>query len=154
MLLDSYGRQDGQKAWDRRPEDFTHPNLLEWVSESRGDLLGALLTLARHWHSVGKPRWIGRPPGSFEGWARTVGGILETAGIPGFLGNTKEMLDKTTEGTGEWETFLTTWHNAFGEAKLTAKDLVERLHEDEFDAVRETLPAQLATHYIDGSTML
>ena len=142
------------KPWDRSPESFTHPNLLEWVGESRGELLGALLTLARHWYAEGRPRWNGRPPGSFEGWARVVGGILETAGIPGFLGNTKEMLDRTTAGTSEWETFLTAWHNAFGENSLTAKELVKRLHEDEFEALRETLPAELASHYIDGSTIL
>jgi hypothetical protein len=132
-----------------------HPNLLEWVAENRGELLGALLTISRYWYFVGKPRWSGRPPGSFEGWARTVGGILETVGTEGFLGNTMEMLDRTTSVTGEWETFLTAWRSAFGSEKLTAKELVERLEKDEFEDLREALPAQLANHYFDVSaTML
>jgi len=142
------------KPWERPPESFTHPNLLEWVAESRGELLGALLTIARHWHATGKPRWSGRPPGSFEGWARVVGGILESAGIEGFLGNTMEMLNRTTSGTSEWESFLTTWHNAFGEYPLTAKELVERLHEDQFEAVRNALPAQLASYYLEATPLL
>ena len=32
--------------------------------------------------------------GSFEGWAEVMGGILQVAGVPGFLGNLQEMYEQ------------------------------------------------------------
>ena len=57
---------------------------------------GAALTLARNWFSEGRPQWSGRPLGSYEEWSRLVGGILEAADIPGFLGNKSEARDRST----------------------------------------------------------
>ena len=44
--------------------------------------------------------WLaaGRPPGkrilgSFESWAAVVGGILEHAGVPGFLQDTEQLYE-------------------------------------------------------------
>src|SRR5829696_8478332 len=143
------------KPWDRSPEEFKHPDLLGWVSATRGELLGAILTLGRNWFSVGKPRWTGRPPGSFEGWARTVGGILESAGIQGFLGNASEMLDRTSTTISEWEAFLAAWHDTFGEKGITAKQLVEHLEDEEGGAdLREILPAELAVPLADADPLL
>jgi DNA polymerase I-like protein with 3'-5' exonuclease and polymerase domains len=144
-----------EKPWDRKPEQFIHPNLLDWVSEVRGDLLGAILTLARNWYSIGKPQWSGRPPGSFEGWARTVGGILQAAGVPGFLGNADEMFDKVVAGVGEWESFLVAWRENFGENDITTKWLVEHLEdEDAGDDLRDVLPAELAFLLADGGALV
>jgi len=144
-----------EKPWDRPPESFTHPNLLEWVAESRGELLGALLTLARNWFAVGKPRWTGRPPGSFEGWARLVGGILQAAGIPGFLGNADEMFDQLVTGGGEWEAFLALWHDTFDEGGITTKLLLNLLEDEERGAnLREVLPAELAFPLAESDPLL
>jgi hypothetical protein len=58
------------------------------VTDHRGDLIAALLVLARYWFLNGrpKPKKV-RSLGSFETWCNVVGGILELAGVEGFLGN-------------------------------------------------------------------
>ena len=137
------------KPWDRPVDSFRHPDLLGWVADNRGELLGALLTLTRNWFAAGRPRWTGRPPGSFEEWARTVGGILEFSGIHGFLGNTDEMLDRTASTANEWEPFLGAWRESYGDRSLTAKDLVTELHRDEENPLHEMLPAELAVTFAE-----
>jgi len=155
-----------EKPWDRPIDSFTHPDLLGWVADSRGKLLGAILTLARNWFARGKPRWTGRPPGSFESWARTVGGILQAAGIEGFLGNADKMFDTVVEGVGEWEGFLALWHDTLGETGITSKRLVELLDgpqlrvdpdskdEDTGADLREVLPTELALALAEGGSLV
>jgi hypothetical protein len=76
-----------------RPEqrEFKIPNLRAWATKHRGDLLAALLTMARYWFVLGKPKPKIKPIGSFELWTTTVGGILQSCGIKGFLGNTEKF---------------------------------------------------------------
>lgn len=82
---------------DQSPElrdngQFAHPNLRAWTLQNRPRLVQACLTLIRAWHVAGCPA-PDRPVsmGSFEPWEHAIGGILQLAGIEGFL-----------EGTGEW----------------------------------------------------
>lgn len=65
---------------------FRHDNLSAWVDEHRGDLVWAALTVARAWVAAGRPRGM-TTIGSYEEWARALGGMLAVAGVPGFLGN-------------------------------------------------------------------
>ena len=94
------------------PEDrkgFRHENLLAWVQEHREKLVRAVLVLIRAWIAAGRP--IDGVPtiGMFESWAKTVGGILKTAGIPGFLGNLKRFRARADgEGT-TWRQFVAAW---------------------------------------------
>ena len=70
---------------------FRHSDLKGWVREHRGELLGAAYTLWRHWIAKGRvPADV--TLGSFEHWARTIGGVLKAAGIEGFLAGTAEWL--------------------------------------------------------------
>src|SRR5207245_1206363 len=41
------------RPWKRT--GFTHPELIQWVSENRERLLAALLTIAVSWFAAGKP---------------------------------------------------------------------------------------------------
>ena len=133
-------------AKDSRPwkrEKFKHPDLTSWVEKSRGELVGAVLTIARGWYAAGKPKAEGVPRlGSFEAWAEIVGGILAFAGIEGFLGNLEELYSKADEGNAEWEAFLEEWWRQRGEDKITVKDLA-KLIEDE-KALRDVLPGDLS----------
>jgi hypothetical protein len=57
---------------------FKHPDLLGWIREHRPALVAALLTICRAWFVAGKP--VSAYPvtlGSYEHWAKTVGGILK-----------------------------------------------------------------------------
>jgi len=75
------------------PEDrtgFRHGEIEAWVTENRGKLIWACLTLIQNWVAGG------RQPGSvskasYGAWSRVMGGILESAGFVGFLGNESDM---------------------------------------------------------------
>lgn len=72
-----------------RPElrdNFYHQDLVGWVRQNRPELLWALQVFINHWVAQGMPDGK-QKLGSFEDWARITGGILECAGIGGFLGN-------------------------------------------------------------------
>ena len=55
---------------------FRHNPLLPWVASHRGELLAALLTLARTWFAAGCPRAKLTVVGGYEEWSQMVGGIL------------------------------------------------------------------------------
>ena len=94
-------------------EGFRHPNLLAWVWQNRARLVAACLTLGRAWIAAGMPRHQ-KTIGSFEGWAQVMGGILEVAGVPGFLGNLKEMYERADAEGGVWRGFVGLWWDRFG----------------------------------------
>lgn len=78
-------RLDAKMATPWRGRQFKHPNLREWVTENRGKLIGALLTMVRAWYCAGCPQREERGLGSFEVWSRVVGGVLDNAQVDGFL---------------------------------------------------------------------
>ncbi|HZC19722.1 MAG TPA: hypothetical protein VE225_08405, partial [Rubrobacteraceae bacterium] len=141
------------RPWERDPQSFTHPNILSWVGDNRGELLSALLTIARNWFAAGRPKWSGRPLGTFEGWSVTLGGMLESAGIVGFLDNQPEVYDRVADdGSEEWEEFLTAWHETYGEEAITVKKLLEDL--DGNQVLKYALPVTLALAYAESGNMV
>jgi putative DNA primase/helicase len=105
-------------------EGFRHPNLLAWVWQNRARLVAACLTLGRAWIAAGRPRHQ-KTIGSFEGWAEVMGGILEVAGVPGFLGNLKEMYERADAEGAVWRVFVGLWWQRFGTAEVGSSDLYE-----------------------------
>jgi hypothetical protein len=120
-------RLNAQTAQPWRRRNFRHPGLIGWASENRGRLLGALLTVARAWWADGCPPAEAPTLGSFEGWARTVGGVLAHAGIGDFLGNLDELYQRVDEDGAQWQAFFGAWHDALGETEVTVAELVKRL---------------------------
>ncbi len=90
--------------WER--VGFRHPDLLEWVGTHRGQLIGAILTLARGWWAAGRPAAKSPVIGSFEPWCRVLGGILEHADARDFLGNLRTMYETADEEGRQWESFI------------------------------------------------
>lgn len=120
----------GFRPWLR--DGFKYPNLEEHVLRNRGQILHAVLTLARHWYALGCPAPQLRPLGSFEGWNRMVGGILESAGIEGFMGNAHEAFEDADTETVEWSTFLYAIERWMQQEKLrvfTCNQLVKHIIE-------------------------
>lgn len=93
---------------DRAASSFRHPgqsglDLLSWTRKNRKELLTAILTLVRAWYAAGAPYpKRGVSFGSFEVWERMVGGIVETAGLPEFLGNLKVWRSESDFDSQYW----------------------------------------------------
>ncbi|HEY2552425.1 MAG TPA: hypothetical protein VGI64_17800 [Streptosporangiaceae bacterium] len=100
---------------------FRHPDLEQWVRRHRGELLAAALTIWRNWDATGR-RKASVTMGSFERWARTVGGALEAAGITGFLGHTEHWLDSSDQDASEWQEHVADLRAIFGATQFTAAD--------------------------------
>ena len=85
--------------------DFKHAELEEWALENRHELMIAILTLVKNWQSKGETmstiQW-----GSFRRWSQVIGGILESADIPGFLQN-RDSSD--TDEQIAWRAFVDAW---------------------------------------------
>jgi hypothetical protein len=114
---------------DRRAETFRHPgtsglDLLSWTRKNRRELMTAVLILVRAWFAQGQPYpKRGVSFGSFEAWERTVGGIVETAGLEGFLGNLKVWRSESDFDTQYWIGHLAWLHDQFGEAKFRTSEV-------------------------------
>jgi hypothetical protein len=93
---------------------FKHPLITEWAQENRPALVHAALTLIQAWISAGRPSH-GTRLGSFEKWSEVMGGVLEVAGIPGFLGNLNELYEASDSDGQMWREFTAAWWDAFRE---------------------------------------
>jgi hypothetical protein len=148
-------RLDAETArpWERT--GFKHSDLRGWVLANRGRLVAALLTISRAWFVAGCPCAECPKMGSFEEWARVVGGILANAGIEGFLGNFNTMFDQLDTASQQWEAFLAAWSELYRSEPKRVAEIVSDLRsiatseqlgypvEPALRAFRETLPDNL-----------
>ena len=104
---------------------FLHGDLLNWARRQRPRLVQACLSLIQAWLDQGRPRWTGTPLGSFEEWSAVLGGILDVAGIPGFLQNTESTYADADIETEEWRVLTHLWWERFASAPVKASDLHE-----------------------------
>jgi hypothetical protein len=128
------------KPWERVFDFDPEAHCLE----HRNELVAAVFTLVRYWQAAGRPKWNDKTFGSFEGWAATVGGILATAGISGFLGN-----QFTTDSAAERErdalaAFYEGWRKIYGNEWKRSSEVAAVLSEagkgtPEGKTIRETL---------------
>src|SRR5205085_1457638 len=61
-----------------------------------------------------------RTLGSYERWAAVMGGILTTAGIPGFLGNLSEFYEAADIEGAIWRQFVAGWWETFEDQEVRA----------------------------------
>ncbi len=108
--------------------DFAIPELEQWIHDHRPEIVIAILTVARAWYVDGKPKPENVPTlGTFTDWAKTVGGMLEFAGVEGFQGNRNELRSRNNEEASEWEAFLSVWYETYEEGWKTTSELVEKI---------------------------
>jgi hypothetical protein len=118
--------QDARIEFPNSRTGWLHPDLPRWVRETRGALVAAVLTLARHWVALGQPPGAGVPVfGGFEDWSRVVGGILAAAGFTHFLGNADEMRAEANADHAAWVRLLAVWHEKFDTAPVGVADLMK-----------------------------
>ncbi|MBU4357173.1 MAG: hypothetical protein KKD99_06845 [Proteobacteria bacterium] len=130
------------RPWERKC--FKHKDLGAWVMENQGQLITALLTMARAWYIAGCPKPNTPKLGSFESWCDTVGGILQFAGITDFLGNQEKMYELSDVEGQEWEMFLLAWQERYGDAVVLVKELVDEIQKEGGSVIKDTLPSDLA----------
>ena len=95
-----------------KPEErsgFKSGDILQFATENRGEIVNACLTLIQNWIAAGKPLYTGPALGNFTEWAETIGGILEAAGVKGFLANRDKFRSYAeTTGDGSLQLFMNT----------------------------------------------
>jgi len=100
-----------------------HSPVDDWVERNRSALITALLTIIRGWVVAGqKTEKVSF--GSFDGWARTISGILKFADIPGFLGDLEELYEAADHEGNEWREFTAAWWDRFGPRYVSAAELL------------------------------
>lgn len=121
------------KPWQERKKPFKHPDLLEWVNNNRGEILKAILILAKSWIQAKKPKPLRCPKmGGFENWRDTIGGILEYANEYEFLGNLEQMYLEADTDTPAWEAFFEKWVDIWNvDIEITVADIEERLNKEQ-----------------------
>jgi hypothetical protein len=110
-----------------RPEDrkhFRHPNLPEYVRAHRSELVSAGLSLIQLWIDAGMPTGK-KTLGRFESWAGVIGGILEVAGVSGFLSGRERLYNDADSETKEWAALCAAWWKSYEARPITAGDLFE-----------------------------
>lgn len=110
------------RPYDRKDEEFQHPELIEWIQDNRGQIIWAVLTLIQNWIAKGKPG-SKEKLSSFESWSNVVGGILKAANVDGFLGNKEELFDLADQEGLMWEQFCLAWWDKYESKHVSAKDL-------------------------------
>jgi len=89
---------DAQSAEPEKRTGWKHDDIRGWAKENRGELVWACLTIIQNWIAKGKPQYKKEVLNSFENWSAVMGGILEAAGIGGFLGNRQELKSMAADG--------------------------------------------------------
>jgi len=128
------------RPWLR--EGFRHPDLKAWVRENRANLLACLFVVVRAWVIAGRPEWTGKKLGSFEEWSSTIGGILQFAGIEGFLDNGAGLYDSADQDVAQWDIFLGIWQALERNDAITAAQLKKRLTDSGPGSNPENFPFQ------------
>jgi hypothetical protein len=140
-----YIRLDANEVQPWRRDGFAY-RLPEHAIKNRGRIVSALLTMARAWLCAGCPRGDNPTLGSFEEWCNVVGGVLQFAGLTGFLGNLEEMRRSTADEAddiGAWEVWIAAIHTHFRGAFFTALELAEAISGIYGRSLRDDAPYSL-----------
>lgn len=111
---------------------FRHDDLRRYVEDNRAELVGALLTILRAWVIAGRPDGAQRL-GSFDDWARLIGGVLDVAGVAGFLANAAEMHAMTATDDTEMEHHLAELVTQFGAGEFSIRQVAKLIEEDRLE---------------------
>ena len=152
-----WSRLDAKRGRPWQGRTFRHPHLLEYVKQHRTEILRAVYLLGKGWLQAGRPKPTkDKLVGGFEAWLHTVGGILEHAGVPGFLDNLDVLYEQVDEEAAEWETFLEAVMKEFPDkdcsgfksAEFTvyelATDIMDSRNRNLRDSIASLLPGTLA----------
>jgi hypothetical protein len=121
-----------EEPWHR--QGFRHDPLLEWADEHRGELVWAALVLVANWLARGAQPFTERTLGSFEVWARVVGGVLRDAGIEGFLQRQTQVRSEMDRESASWAALFAAWWSEYGDQPMAEGELM-RIAEDHLPGI-------------------
>jgi hypothetical protein len=143
-------RIDAKQARPYERNGWRHDPLEGWVADQRGRLLGALCTIVRSWWVAGRPLAADiAAMGGYTTWVRIVGGILDHAGIGGFLGNLAEFHAAADHESRQWQGFLEVWHDQYGEDPMTVAQLIGAMGSGSSAGamLKDTIPEDLSGYW-------
>lgn len=114
-------RIDAKSEFPDEGRQFKYPDIRAEVAEMRPHLIWSILTLVKAWIAAGKP--TGRVLGGFDNWSRIIGGILQVAGIDGFLANRGEQRQVSDGESSQYGPMVLAWANTYGVQKTSTNDL-------------------------------
>lgn len=110
----------------RAESKFVHRDIEGYALAQRPHVVRAILTLVQRWIAAGQPQPTQIPDRSTHAaWRRVVGGIFETCGITGLLGNVAELEAGADTDSLLWQAFFRAWRAVLSDEGVLASD--ERL---------------------------
>jgi len=108
---------------------FKHADIEAWAAQHRAELVHAGLVLVQAWIAEGMPLGAAKT-GDFQAWSKTMGGILDIAGVPGFLENREKLAAGADDESAFWHRFVAAWQERYPDEACTASVLLEDLGKD------------------------
>ena len=102
---------------------FQHPNLSQFLTQTRQRHLASLYRLVLNWLALGRPLST-KPLGSFESWSSITGGILEAALYTRHLDNRASWVSSHDEDHEEWSALVALWAS-LGPLPRTAAEVAQ-----------------------------
>jgi hypothetical protein len=118
------------------------------MKQNRARLVQAALTIIGAWIDAGRPAFSGKSLGSFEHYCETMGGILQHAGVEGFLTAREQMTQQTSPIEDEWSVLVRAWAQADSGAPRKVKALVELANELELIALTGDKSLSVAATFV------
>ena len=112
--------------------------------QRRGLFLSAVVSLVRSWLDAGSPKAPAISGlGGFEEWRDLTAAILHHIGVPGFLADRSEFVDRSRSAIDEPGTFIQGWWDAQGSAMVVPRDLLSlALPADQSDPLGIDAPSE------------
>lgn len=106
-----------------RRTQFKHPDL-KWIRRENAKILSAVLCIVEHGAKCNFP-FTGRKHNKYSEWSSVIGGILESCGVKGFMGNFDEMRISADPISDAVNDFMARVWNIHRDAPMFASSLVE-----------------------------
>lgn len=135
--------------------DFAIKNLEAWVREHRGDLLHAVLVLARAWVAEGMPA-VSTRSDSYALWTSSLQGLLGNAGFVGEFDDMSTARQTVGADDAEWAQLLSRIYAVFGDTSWLVSELLGKVGTNgQFDRPisSDFLPAVLADKFDRGQSI-
>jgi hypothetical protein len=129
-------RMDARMEQPHLRTDFAYPNLREVVAQNHELLVWAVLTLVSAWLAAGRPKGT-KKLGMYESHSEIIGGILDVAGVPGFLDIAQQQA-KLEDGESNLAPVIPLWQDKFQFQSVGAKELFPQCAEIDLGGGSET----------------